>query len=167
MGVGVWAFVFNESGDIKKVSSGMFEKVLMGRSNQSFPEYSGKKIRLAMVYVDMVNRRPVNIIRTDYLRVGFDVNGCFENGERTEKMQLAVKTGEASDLRLAAHSLKSNSADFGADVLRDLCKNGESMGKEGKLNGAGELVSNVIDEYKKLETVLQKLRNEMFTDALD
>ncbi len=77
-----------------------------------------------------------------------------------EKMQHAAASGEPSNLRLAAHTLKSNSADFGAGALRDLCKNGESMGQKGILQGADELVSDIVIEYKRLETVLQKLRNE-------
>ena len=42
-------------------------------------------------------------------------------------------------LRIAAHSLKLNSADFGAEMLRDLCKQGELMGREGTLDGAEDI----------------------------
>jgi HPt (histidine-containing phosphotransfer) domain-containing protein len=80
--------------------------------------------------------------------------------ELLNKMQHGVESGNSSDLRLAAHTLKSNSVDFGAEVLRELCKNGETMGELGELDGAGELVSNVITEYKKLERVLKSLRKE-------
>ena len=76
------------------------------------------------------------------------------------KMQRGVESGNSSDLRLAAHTLKSNSTDFGAEVLRELCKNGETMGELGELDGAGELVSDVIAEYKKLEKVLKSLRKK-------
>ena len=81
--------------------------------------------------------------------------------ELLNKMQNGAKKGEASDLRLAAHTLKSNCADFGAEALRDLCKEAESMGKQGELGGADELVSNVMAEYEKLETVLKTLRKEL------
>jgi len=78
-----------------------------------------------------------------------------------EKMQAGVANDEPADLRLAAHTLKSNSNDFGANLLRDLCKDGELMGREENMDGAEELVSNVVTEYKRLETVLENLRNKL------
>ena len=35
------------------------------------------------------------------------------------------------------------------------------MGKQGELGRADELVSHVVAEYKKVETVLETLRKEM------
>ena len=72
-----------------------------------------------------------------------------------------VEHGEPADLRLAAHSLKSNSADLGAATLRDLCKDAELMGKQGELGGAEALVSLIRSEYAKLEAVVKSLRGEM------
>ena len=50
---------------------------------------------------------------------------------------------DAGVLRRTAHSFKSNSAEFGAMVLRDLCRELEEMGKAGRMaeplqGGAGE-----------------------------
>ena len=39
-------------------------------------------------------------------------------------MREGVEHSKAADLRIAAHSLKSNSADFGAETLRELCRPG-------------------------------------------
>jgi DNA-binding NarL/FixJ family response regulator len=77
------------------------------------------------------------------------------------KMQHGVENDVASDLQLAAHTLKSNSGDFGAEVLRELCQNGELKGKQGELGDIDELVSNIIAEYKKLERVLKSLHQEL------
>ena len=78
-----------------------------------------------------------------------------------EKMQDGVSNGTAADLRLAAHSLKSNSADFGAVELRDLCRSGEMMGKDGNLTGAEALVSDAAAAYRHLARVLTALRGEV------
>lgn len=78
-----------------------------------------------------------------------------------EKMQHGVEYGDAAALRIAAHSLKSNSADFGAKTLRDLCKEAESMGRDSRLHGADEIVLRARAEYEKLAATLISLRSEV------
>lgn len=77
-----------------------------------------------------------------------------------EQMRRGVTQSEPASLRIAAHSLKSNSADFGAEILRDLCKKAEALGREGTLEGADSLVSRAVNEYAKLEEVLKVMRND-------
>ncbi len=90
------------------------------------------------------------------------IDAFLEDGPNLlKKMRCSVENGEPGKLRLAAHSLKSNSADLGAEAMRNLCKNGEIMGKNGGLSGADELVSSAIVEYEKLEAVLRTLREEI------
>jgi len=81
--------------------------------------------------------------------------------ELVDKIRQSVETGEAAGLRMAAHSLKANAADFGAEALRDFCKEGESMGKRDDLGGADDIASNIAAEHKRLETVLRTLHREM------
>ena len=76
-------------------------------------------------------------------------------------MRKGVDQGNAADLRIAAHSLKSNSADFGAETLRELCKQAELLGKMGELDGADNLVSRAASEYAAVETALKTLRSEV------
>ena len=76
-------------------------------------------------------------------------------------MRKGVDQGNAADLRLAAHSLKSNSADFGAETLRELCKQAELLGKLGELDGADSLVSRAASEYAAVATALKTLRSEV------
>ena len=75
-------------------------------------------------------------------------------------MREGVDLGNAADLRLAAHSLKSNCADFGAETLRELCREAEAIGKNGVLEGADSLVTQARSEYEAVEAVLKKLRSE-------
>ena len=74
------------------------------------------------------------------------------------KMRDGVEHSNAADLRLAAHSLKSNSADFGAETLRELCKQAELLGEQGRLEGADSLVSRATSEYATIESALKTLR---------
>lgn len=72
-------------------------------------------------------------------------------------MKAALQDGDAESFRRAAHSLKSNSATFGAAHLSALAKDLEMLGKEGKLQAAkGSLpavettLSSVAQELKGL-----------------
>jgi HPt (histidine-containing phosphotransfer) domain-containing protein len=70
------------------------------------------------------------------------------------RMRQAVEGGKASELRIAAHSLKSNSAEFGALALFELCKELEEMGKTKKLDSAAGLSAQAQAEYERVKTAL-------------
>ena len=81
--------------------------------------------------------------------------------EMLEQMRKGIEQVEPSELRIAAHSLKSNSADFGAEKLRDLCKQGEALGRDGTVDGADVIVAQAFSEYAKLEEVLKEIQAEV------
>ncbi len=64
------------------------------------------------------------------------------------------------ELRRAAHTLKSNGATLGADRFAELCRALEQRAKSGELDGAGELVDQIEQEYRPLEDALAALRTE-------
>ena len=71
----------------------------------------------------------------------------------------AVDAGDGEELRRAAHTLKSNSATFGALTLAALCRDLEGQGKTGMLDGAAERVGQVEAEYAKVRQALQTARS--------
>ena len=73
------------------------------------------------------------------------------------EMNRAIAENDAPALRLIAHTLKSNSADFGAMTLSQLSKALELMGREGKLEGAAELMPQVQSAFDKAEAILKDI----------
>jgi HPt (histidine-containing phosphotransfer) domain-containing protein len=73
-------------------------------------------------------------------------------------LRQASQKGDVAGVRLAAHSLKSNAADFGAMHFSNLCKELEQLGKAGNLEGATALVEQVELEYEKVRMALEALR---------
>ena len=73
-------------------------------------------------------------------------------------MQEAFSAGNTEDLRRAAHSLKSNSANFGAIRLSRQCKELEDMGKAGVLEGAAEQIGQIVAEYEKARAALEAIQ---------
>ncbi len=92
--------------------------------------------------------------------LGSIVEVFLEDGPRLlQEMRGAVQDGDAAALRLNAHSLKSNSATFGAEVLRGLCAEMEMMGKSGQMTGAAEKLAQVEAEYEKVQLALKTFVN--------
>ena len=73
-------------------------------------------------------------------------------------MREALAAGDAEALRRAAHTLKSNSATFGAMALSALCRELEEHGKHGAIEGADELVAQIEAAYEQVEPALRSAR---------
>jgi signal transduction histidine kinase/CheY-like chemotaxis protein/HPt (histidine-containing phosphotransfer) domain-containing protein len=73
-------------------------------------------------------------------------------------LERALEAGDAAGVRMAAHTLKSNSAQFGARGLAELCRELEGRGRAGLLEGAGALLERVRSEFERVRPSLQALR---------
>jgi len=76
-----------------------------------------------------------------------------------ETMQQALTTNDIDAFRRAAHSLKSNSANFGATHLADLCKQLEDLAKKSNLGTAAGILGEAIVEYEQVEIALSTFRS--------
>lgn len=72
-------------------------------------------------------------------------------------MRQAIERGDAAALALAAHSLKSNSATFGATTLATLCRDLEMLGRTGALEGAAEKMAQTETEYERVCPAIEVL----------
>ncbi|HEY3228788.1 MAG TPA: Hpt domain-containing protein [Roseiflexaceae bacterium] len=87
------------------------------------------------------------------------IDTYFEDSESLlPAMRQALASGSADELRRAAHSLKSNSASFGAQELAVLCRELEEQGRAGTLRGASERLAQVEAEYERVRRALQAAR---------
>ncbi len=80
--------------------------------------------------------------------------------EQIELMRAGIEKGDLEQVRRAAHSVKSNSASFGATRLAGACRELEMIAKSGTLEGAGPRLEQINAEYQKLVPFLQELKNE-------
>ncbi|MDX2455928.1 MAG: response regulator, partial [Gammaproteobacteria bacterium] len=74
--------------------------------------------------------------------------------ELLQAMQVAVANKDAEPLRIAAHTLKSSSANIGARALADLCRELEELGRSGSVDNAASKLSLVYDEYCRVDAAL-------------
>jgi len=74
-------------------------------------------------------------------------------------IEAALAAGDVDQLRRAAHSLKSNSATFGALAFSAQAREIEMMAKEGDLQGVGLKAAALAAEYPSVEQGLRELQN--------
>jgi histidine phosphotransfer protein HptB len=74
------------------------------------------------------------------------------------ELKAALKADNADSFRRAAHSLKSNSATFGARHLSEQARELEMMGKENKLTQVGGRLAAAEDTYQVVARELKGLR---------
>ena len=76
------------------------------------------------------------------------------------QIETAIATNDAENLRLAAHALKSSSANVGADRLSGLFREMEAFGRERELERARELYSETRSEYERVIAAARALLAE-------
>ncbi len=76
-----------------------------------------------------------------------------------QAMESALESGDAELFRRAAHSLKSNSASFGALELSKLCKSLEEIGKSGQLDSGKKLLAQAEAAYRETSAALAEYIN--------
>ena len=70
----------------------------------------------------------------------------------------AVERAKADEARLAAHTLKSNGATFGATSFSEVCRELEAAAKSGELGGpALELVDRAELEWERARDALVRV----------
>jgi CheY-like chemotaxis protein/HPt (histidine-containing phosphotransfer) domain-containing protein len=75
------------------------------------------------------------------------------------QLRQALAAGDAQTVRLVAHGLKSNGAEFGAMAFSDLCKDLELMAKSGQLDGAAALLDRIEASYESVAAALRAERD--------
>ena len=88
-----------------------------------------------------------------------DMIGLFlgDTPSRLEEMRHALDTDDAEALERAAHSLKSSSANLGANRFSEMCRRLEESGRTGSWDGVADGVAAVHDEYVLVESTLKSL----------
>jgi hypothetical protein len=89
MGIGVRAFLIVE-GNVSRVPFRQLERLLCGDAHEVMGQYAGQRIRCALAYVELVNRRPVAVRHVDYMVLPFASDGRLDGAETERGQRLAI-----------------------------------------------------------------------------
>jgi hypothetical protein len=90
MGTGIRIFFVHDDGSLKRFPVARFERLFQGHPEEYLPEYAEKRVRYALVTLDLENRKPVEILGIGYHILTFDSEGKIDANELQSKMRLWV-----------------------------------------------------------------------------
>jgi histidine phosphotransfer protein HptB len=82
----------------------------------------------------------------------------IDSTDQLATLRSSLAADDAEGFRRAAHSLKSNSANFGANGLAAQAKELEMMARAGSLDGAEAKLASFEDTYARVSAELSHLR---------
>jgi len=89
MGLSIRIFIVEDDDTIKRLPMIRFERLLNRDPNEKLSKYAGKRIRYALIVVDLVNRRPIEIVKNEFAYLNFDDEGRLEVSEHEQTESLA------------------------------------------------------------------------------
>jgi hypothetical protein len=84
----------NKAGVIQRFPYARFERLWKGDPSERLPDYAGTFLRVAIAYVETVNREPLCIRHVDYLRIRLDKTGRFDKAWAQSGLRLAAESVE-------------------------------------------------------------------------
>ena len=89
MGLSIRIFIVEDDDTIKRLSLACYERLHKRDSDERLLKYAGQRVRYALIVVDLVNRRPIEIVRDEFGFLDFDNVGRLKVVEHEEQESLA------------------------------------------------------------------------------
>ena len=89
MGLSIRIFIVEDDDNIKRLPLSRFERLLRRDPNERLLEYADKRVRYALIVVDLFNRRPIEILKDEFGFLFFDDEGRLKLSELETKESLA------------------------------------------------------------------------------
>jgi hypothetical protein len=94
MGLGTRIFIVKEDDSIQRLTLKRYNRLIKGHPNEGLLQFAGKRIRYALIVLEMINRKPVEIIMAEYSFLDFDSKGRLDASEREKAARLAMNSLE-------------------------------------------------------------------------
>jgi HPt (histidine-containing phosphotransfer) domain-containing protein len=82
-----------------------------------------------------------------------------DNSIRIEKLKSLMNTNDAAAIEDLAHSIKGASGNVGAERLRELATDLETMGRERELSQAPSIIELMVSEFEKVKAFINDYQN--------
>jgi len=81
MGIGCRVFLVDDNDSLQRISTERLNRLLYFHRKESLPQYAGKRVRCAMVFVEVAGRQVLSIRNADYFLLTFDDKGRIDKKE--------------------------------------------------------------------------------------
>jgi hypothetical protein len=90
MGIGYRVFLVNDNDSLQRIPMARLDRLLHFDRRESLPQYAGKRVHCAMVFVEVAGRRVLAIRNIDYFLLHFDAKGQLDKEEWEKGMRLGM-----------------------------------------------------------------------------
>jgi hypothetical protein len=90
MGLGTRIFIVKEDDSIERLSLKQYNRLIKGHPDGRLLQFAGKRIRYALMVLEMINRKPIEILMAEYSFLAFDSQGRLDVSEREKSIRLAM-----------------------------------------------------------------------------
>ena len=94
MGLGTRIFIVRADDSLQRLTLKRYNRLIKGYPDEGLMQYAGKRIRYALIVLEMINRKPAEILMAEYSFLAFDSKGRLNAGEREKAARLAMDTLE-------------------------------------------------------------------------
>ena len=94
MGLGTRIFIVKDDDSLQRLSLKRYNRLIKGHPDEGLMQTSGKRIRYALIVLEMINRKPVEILMAEYSFFSFDSKGRLDASEREKATRLVMDTLE-------------------------------------------------------------------------
>jgi len=91
MGMGIRVFVVEDNDQVKRLPVGLFNSLVNRAPTARIPAYAGRRMRYILVFLDVADRRPVDVRRVDCNYLQFDDAGRLDEDAECAEMRAAVQ----------------------------------------------------------------------------
>jgi hypothetical protein len=91
MGVGCRVLLIDDNDSLQRISMVRLNRLLHFDRRESFQQYAGKRVRCAMVFLEVAGRRVLSIRNIDYFWLSFDDKGRIDKKEWEKGMRLGME----------------------------------------------------------------------------
>jgi hypothetical protein len=89
MGLSIRIFIVEDDDAIKRLPLAVYQRLLKWDSDERLLKYAGKRVRYALIVVDLFNRRPIEIVKDEFGFLDFDDEGRLKVVEHEKQESLA------------------------------------------------------------------------------
>ncbi len=91
MGTGIRVFLVAEDDSLQRLPMARYRRLRRREPGERLPQYAGKRVRCAMVVLEVAGRKPLAIDRVDHYMLSFDAEGRIDTTELEKQARLAVE----------------------------------------------------------------------------
>ena len=89
MGIGTRIFLIDENDSLHRISTSLYNRLTNPDSDECFTQYAGKRVRCAMIFLEVKGRIPLSVVRTEYYYLTFDSEGRIDSTEQERQQRLS------------------------------------------------------------------------------